>query len=72
MANEELEVLVIDAITGEETTRHFTELEIEANAIDLQKNQEQKALEESKIQARQSALSKLAALGLTEEEIAAL
>ena len=72
MPKEELPVLVIDALTGEQSTRDFTEAEIEANAIDLQLSQEQKALEQSKIEARQSALAKLAALGLTEDEIAAL
>ena len=72
MANEELQVLVIDALTGQQIVRVFTKEEIEANATDVKLQEIEKSLEESKIQARQSALAKLAALGLTEEEIAAL
>jgi len=72
MAKEELQVLVIDALTGEQTTRNFTPEEIEANQVALQQQEALKATQESKAQARQSALAKLAALGLTEAEIAAL
>lgn len=63
---------IINIQTGEETFRDFTPEEIseakkfEAEAqIKTIEAQERKAL-------RQSALAKLAALGLTEEEIAAL
>jgi DNA-binding NarL/FixJ family response regulator len=72
MPKEELQVLVIDALTGEQTSRDFTPQEIQANQVDLQQQEAIKASQESKAQARQSALAKLAALGLTEAEIAAL
>jgi hypothetical protein len=61
--------LEIDAITGQITERDFTPEEI------TQRNSEAE-IEEAKLaaqkQIRTSALAKLAALGLTEEEIAAL
>jgi DNA-binding NarL/FixJ family response regulator len=72
MAKEKLQVLVIDATTGEQTTRDYTSEEIQTNQFDLEQQEALKAIQESKAQARQSALAKLAALGLTEAEIAAL
>jgi len=61
-----------NAITGETITRDMTADELEQYKID--KAQSAKAETESlaKIAARQSALAKLADLGLTSEEIAAL
>jgi DNA-binding NarL/FixJ family response regulator len=72
MAKDELQVLVVDAITGEQTTRDYTPEEVQANQSALEQQEALKAIQESKAQARQSALAKLAALGLTEAEIAAL
>ena len=61
--------LEYDGLTNESTERELTseelsEMEIIASSI--------KAEQDSKTAARTSALAKLAALGLTEEEIAAL
>ena len=52
--------------------REATEKEIEQFAIDRIAQETLQAEQDAKIAARQSALAKLAALGLTEEEIAAL
>jgi DNA-binding NarL/FixJ family response regulator len=64
--------LIYDALTRETEVRELTSEEIK----ELQKSTiESQEIEESidlKIAARKSALAKLAALGLTEEEIAAL
>jgi DNA-binding NarL/FixJ family response regulator len=68
----ELTAIIIDGITGETVIRPLTSEEIaEREAMRI----EQEALQseqDAKIAARQSALAKLAALGLTEEEIGAL
>lgn len=67
-----LTALEIDAATGTETIRDLTVEEIaEREAINAELAA-QKAAAEAKAAARQSALAKLAELGLTEEEIAAL
>jgi DNA-binding NarL/FixJ family response regulator len=72
MPNQELKVTEIDALTGKVTERPLTAKEIAdydaANAEEARLGAEQQA----KVKARQSALAKLAALGLTEAEIAAL
>jgi DNA-binding NarL/FixJ family response regulator len=52
--------------------REATEAEIAQFAIDRIQADKRQADEEAKTAARQSALAKLAALGLTEDEIAAL
>lgn len=63
---------IVNAITGEETWRDYTEDEI-AQVEKAQANAAKKTAEaEAKEMARQSALAKLAELGLTEDEIAAL
>lgn len=63
---------IINAITGVETTRDYTPEEIlEAKAFQAQADIERAEAEE-KATARASALAKLAALGLTADEIAAL
>lgn len=71
MSNE-LTTIIVDASTGEVVERSMTEDEVaDYNAFKL----EQEALiaqQEAKIAAKASALAKLAALGLTEEEVAAL
>lgn len=69
---EKLFVTEINAETGEVNVREFTESEVKEH-LAIQKSE--KALEaqkEAKAKARESALAKLAALGLTEEEIASL
>ncbi len=69
---EELKALIVDATTGESYERPLTAEEIadrEAMALEAQARQ---ADQDAKVAARESALAKLAALGLTEAEIAAL
>jgi DNA-binding NarL/FixJ family response regulator len=69
---ETLTALILDAATGEEIIRPLTEKEITEHQ-EMQAAQEAiQAEQDAKIAARQSALAKLAALGLTEEEIGAL
>ena len=63
---------IINAVTGEETIRDYTPEEIaEAKAFqaELEKQQAEAA---TRATARASALAKLAALGLSADEIAAL
>lgn len=63
---------IINLETGEETWRDYTPEEIaeaEKNEIEAKKIRD---LAKEKNAKRQSALAKLAALGLTEDEIAAL
>jgi hypothetical protein len=67
--SQKLKAVILDASTGEVIEREFTAEEIaefEANQI------AQLAEEEARVSTRNSALAKLAALGLTEEEIGAL
>jgi DNA-binding NarL/FixJ family response regulator len=67
-----MEITIFDFATGETTIRLLTSEEV-AEREALQAEQEaQQAEQDAKVVARQSALAKLAALGLTEEEIAAL
>jgi DNA-binding NarL/FixJ family response regulator len=69
---EKITLVEFDGLTGLETTRELTPDEL---AEREQLKAEQEAAQElitSKETARESALAKLAALGLTEEEIAAL
>lgn len=65
-------VIIIDGSTGEVTEREATQEELtfqKSLAIESEAYESEK---KAKASARLSALSKLAALGLTEEEIAAL
>lgn len=65
-------ITLFDGISGETTTRPLTPEEL-AEREEMQATQEAlQAEQDAKIAARQSALAKLAALGLTEEEIGAL
>jgi hypothetical protein len=65
-------LLTVNAQTGAETERELTSEEI-AEREEMQAEAEaQKAAQEAKAAARTSALAKLADLGLTAEEIAAL
>jgi hypothetical protein len=67
--SDKLTALEVNALTGEEVIRELTADEIaEREQID----KAMKAELEARADAKASALAKLAALGLTEEEIAAL
>jgi hypothetical protein len=68
MSNE-LKVITLDAATGQVIEREFTPEEVEEHESAIA---ESLAKQESQESVRTSALAKLAALGLTEEEIAAL
>ena len=70
--SEELLALVVDAATGETIERPLTEEEIVQREQSEARALAEKTETEAKVASRQSALAKLAALGLTEEEIAAL
>jgi hypothetical protein len=61
--------LTVDALTGQETIRLLSAQELSAIQ---NSNDEFIATQEARIAARTSALAKLAELGLTAEEIAAL
>jgi hypothetical protein len=66
---QELKATILDVATGEVVEREFTSEE----AIEYEARQAANlAREEASEAVRNSALAKLAALGLTEEEIAAL
>lgn len=67
--SEQLLAVILDASTGEVIEREFTEEEVKEHEA----NQKAKSQQEASLASvRNSALAKLAALGLTEEEIAAL
>ena len=76
MATETPKVVEIDCSTGIETVRDMTTEEIaakEAMLVEFEARQaEEAAAAEAKAEAKASATSKLAALGLTEDEINAL
>jgi DNA-binding NarL/FixJ family response regulator len=63
---------VIDAVTGESTIVPFTADEVAEHEARQAFFQLQQAEAEAKATARESALAKLAALGLTADEVAAL
>ena len=68
--------IILNASTGEEIKKEFTPEELKAYNAEQKKIQAERAAiqaeAEAKEAARQSALSKLAALGLTEDEIKAI
>lgn len=68
--------LIVDCSTGEQTVEFLTDEEIAQMEADRAAAEAQRAAEEAaaaaKAEAKASALAKLAALGLTEEEAAAL
>ncbi len=75
MANTTKEILTtlsIDAITLVATIRELTDEELAQRKLDTAEAAAQQAEAEAKAAARASALAKLAELGLTAEEIAAL
>ena len=66
------EIKIVNCTTGEETVRDMTDAEIEQRKLDAAAAKEHKAAIDAQAAARESALAKLAALGLTDDEIAAL
>jgi hypothetical protein len=70
--DETLTVLEIDALTGIQTVRELTVEELAEYKIGKTQAAAQEIAIEAKATARASALAKLAELGLTAEEIAAL
>lgn len=69
---EVLTVLEVDVLTGVTKERQLTTDEIAQRKTDAAQAQAQQAEAQAKAAARESALAKLADLGLTEEEITAL
>jgi DNA-binding NarL/FixJ family response regulator len=67
-----LTAVILDAATGEITERPLTADEIAEREVMQAEAEAQKAEAEAKATARESALAKLAALGLTADEVAAL
>jgi hypothetical protein len=72
MSNEIETVLIIDGQSGETVERPLTDEEISQRETDATEAQAREAEAQAKADARQSALAKLAAIGLTQEEIEAL
>jgi len=72
MENEILTMLEINGETGEQIERNFTEAELEQRKADQAKQKAEITKAKALMKARESALAKLAALGLTEEEVASL
>jgi hypothetical protein len=70
--SETLKAVIVDAATGAVIERPLTSEEISALAVLEVEQEAQRAEQEAKIAARESALAKLAALGLTADEVAAL
>jgi len=70
--NPTLTAFEIDAITGEQTTRPLNADELLAISENIKIAAQTKSQADAKAAARESALAKLADLGLTAEEIAAL
>jgi hypothetical protein len=68
----ELMKQVIDGITGESITVPFTDEEVTAHEAMQAEAEARQAEADAKVAARESALAKLAALGLTADEVAAL
>ena len=70
--SETLTAVIFDAATGETTERELTADEIAEREVMQAEYEAQQAEAEAKANARESALAKLAALGLTADEVAAL
>ena len=66
------EIIVIDGLTGEVIAREATQEELANQEVIASEQAALQAEQDAKELAKASALAKLAALGLTEEEIAAL
>lgn len=67
-----LKAMIFDATTGEVRERPLTAEEIADRETMVLEAQERQAEADAKVAARESALAKLAALGLTADEVAAL
>ncbi len=67
-----IDVIEINHETGEVIERDFTKEELAQRVTDAKANEAFKAAEAKKISDRESAMAKLAALGLTPEEISAI
>jgi hypothetical protein len=65
-------LIIYDAATKEVTERELTSDEIAQRKLEQADEQARQQAAQARIDARQSARAKLAALGLTEDEIAAL
>jgi DNA-binding NarL/FixJ family response regulator len=70
--SESLKATIVDVATGETTERPLTADEIADRQAMTQVEAEREAEAQAKADARESALAKLAALGLTQDEINAL
>jgi hypothetical protein len=70
--SKQLTALEVDVITGEQTIRPLTVEEISDRQEIATNLEAQQAEAQAKADARESALAKLAALGLTQDEINAL
>ncbi len=70
--SETLKTTIINAVTGEQIVREFNAEELAQRELEIVEATAQQAAIEAKATARASALAKLAELGLTQEEIAAL
>lgn len=70
------DVLIVNAKTGERIERDFTEEELAQREADIAAAEaaeaERIAAEEAAVAAKESAMAKLAALGLSESEVAAI
>jgi hypothetical protein len=64
--------VTVDVATGQVTERPLTAEEIAERELMQAEAEERQAEAEAKVAARESALAKLAALGLTADEVAAL
>ena len=69
---EELKALIVDAITGESYERPLTAEEIADREVIQAEAEARQAEQDAKAAARVSAIEKLAALGLNEDEVGAL
>jgi hypothetical protein len=69
---EELKALIVDAITGESYERPLTAEEIADREIMQLEAEARQGEQDAKVASRLSAIEKLAALGLTEDEVGAL
>jgi DNA-binding NarL/FixJ family response regulator len=70
--SETLTAVIFDAATGEVTERPLTAEEIAQRELWQTEAEAKQAEADAKVAARESALAKLAALGLTADEVAAL
>ena len=70
--SETLKAVIFDAATGEATERPLNADEIAEREVMKAEAEARQAEAEARVAARESALAKLAALGLTADEVAAL